>query len=249
MTGDERLRQAVSNNAVWCDTVCCAHGCPGEFHDGLWINRHETPPFSPNVVTLSPVGAAADPLARIRELLDAGIPGSWAVKDSFAELELAPLGFQILFEATWLYWPVSRPAPVRAGAGAHWTTVRQAAELARWEAAWRGEPAGGGPAAPLFLPALLADRNVAVVAGYEQQRIVAGAIANRTGAVVGLSNLFVPEHDPEPFRAGCVAAVIGAFPGLPLVGYESGQELAVARSLGFEALGPLRVWLRVNRAE
>jgi len=32
------------------------------------------------------------------------------------------------------------------------------------------------------------------------------------------------------------------FPGLPLVGYERGSELDAMVALGFERLGPLRVW-------
>jgi hypothetical protein len=32
------------------------------------------------------------------------------------------------------------------------------------------------------------------------------------------------------------------FPGLPLVGYECGYELAAAHRAGFETVGPLRVW-------
>lgn len=64
----------------------------------------------------------------------------------------------------------------------------------------------------------------------------------------GISNIFVPPGDGERLRAGCVAAAQDAFPGLPLVGYESGQDLAAMRALGFEATGPLRVWLRQEAA-
>ena len=33
------------------------------------------------------------------------------------------------------------------------------------------------------------------------------------------------------------------FPGLPLVGYESGDELKAARKAGYEVGDPLRVWV------
>jgi hypothetical protein len=36
------------------------------------------------------------------------------------------------------------------------------------------------------------------------------------------------------------------FPGLPLVGYESGDELKAARRAGFEVGDPLRIWVRVR---
>jgi hypothetical protein len=248
MMSRERTEQAARNNAVWCDTVCRTHGKPGDFLEGIWINRRETPRFYPNAVTLSEAVGTAVQLERIRDLVDVGIPGTWGIKDSFSALDLAPLGVEVLFEATWIYRPASLPRPGDDITQVRWASVGGASELARWEAAWRGAPANEGTTkqAPIFLPSLLMDSNVVVLAAYRKHRIVAGAIANRTGDVAGLSNLFVPQRHPEPFRAGCVAAVIDAFPGLPIVGYDRGRELAAAQALGFELLGPVRIWARVS---
>ncbi len=69
-------------------------------------------------------------------------------------------------------------------------------------------------------------------------------LANRTDDVVGLSNVLVSAEDTVSFWAGCVATVHESFPGLPLVGYERGRELAVAQAVGFDLLQPLKVWLR-----
>jgi hypothetical protein len=41
-----------------------------------------------------------------------------------------------------------------------------------------------------------------------------------------------------------VRAAAALRPGLPIVGYERGEDLAEARQAGFTALGPLRVWAR-----
>ncbi len=79
------------------------------------------------------------------------------------------------------------------------------------------------------------------MAAYRDQQVVAGAIANRSGDVVGVSNVFA-HTDAERSWAGCLTTIIDAFPGLPLVGYERGDELVIAQGLGFEAVGPLRVW-------
>lgn len=237
---DERVQHAVRNNAVWCDSVCRAHGRPGVFRDGIWVNRHPVPRFYPNAVTL----AAAQPetqLADIRDLREAGIPGEWGVKDSFGCLDLASLGFRVLFRAQWIW---RRPAPPEAGedvADARWVRIRQAPALAEWETAWGG--ASHSDQERIFLPALLADARIAVVAAYHGNRIIAGAIANRATDVVGLSNLFVPAHDGERFWAGCVAAVGDAFPQLPIVGYVTDGDLGVAGALGFETIGALRVWV------
>jgi hypothetical protein len=57
-----------------------------------------------------------------------------------------------------------------------------------------------------------------------------------------LSNIFLPEAGGEALRVALLAAVEQVFPGLPLVGYEQGADLAAMRALGFEGLGALRVW-------
>jgi hypothetical protein len=242
-----RVEQAARNNAIWCDTVCRAHGVPGEFHDALWINRHTVPRFYSNAVTLSDGRAKAAQLAHLQALLDSRLPGSWSVKDSFRELDLTALGFQVLFEATWLWRPASPAIPQSVPAGVRWNQVRNASELAQWETAWNDDPANtsSAPQPRLFLPALLADQRIAFLAAYQGQVIVAGAIANRTGDVVGLSNVFVPKaEDRAWFWADCIAAIQDRFPGLPLVSYQRGPELALAQTVGFEPLQDLSVWIR-----
>jgi hypothetical protein len=44
--------------------------------------------------------------------------------------------------------------------------------------------------------------------------------------------------------AGVVRAVASLRPGLPIVGYERGEDLAAARRAGFTVLGSLRIWAR-----
>jgi hypothetical protein len=142
----------------------------------------------------------------------------------------------------WVFWRSSEPVQAEAApSDLRWSRIDSAAELAAWEVAWRGQPSDD-PYARIFLPALLEDDSIAIVAAYRDQQIVAGAIANRTGQVGGLSNVFVATQDAQRLRAGCVAAAQECFPGLPLVGYESGADLAAFRALGFEELGPLRIW-------
>jgi hypothetical protein len=252
--GDERMKQsqaqtlvaqAVCNNAIWCHTVCRAHGHAGEFLEGIWLTRRAAPLFYPNAVTLADDQAATAQLAAIQALIRANIPGAWAVKDSFATLDLAPLGFRLLFDAAWIARSSTQALPAADIAGVRWRTVQSAAELRAWEIAWRGVPMDAAEASPpIFLPALLADETVAILAAYRDHQIIAGAIVNRTDEVVGLSNVFVPTGNDAAFRAGCVIAVMERFPDLPIVGYESGGDLAAFGELGFQELGPLRIWLR-----
>jgi len=242
-TAVDRAQQAARNNAAWCDVVCRAHGRPGELLDGLWVNRHETPPLYPNVVTLDRLHPD-EHLEHIRAFMRAGVPGAWAVKDSFCTLDLAPLGFELLFEAEWI-WRAAAPTN-RTGdiSDVSWSRIERAADLAAWEAASKAASKEEDTGERVFLPALLRDADVAVIAAHRQREIIAGAIGNRAAGAVGLSNVFVPDDAALLYWAGCIAAVSDGFPRLPLVGYESGETFAVARTLGFEPVGRLRVWSR-----
>jgi hypothetical protein len=240
-----RVEQAAFNNAVWCDTVCRAHSGAGRFLEDLWINRRPTPRAYPNAVTLTNARRRAHQVAHIRDLAHAAIPGEWGIKDSFSALALAPLRFRILFTAQWVGRPAMRSAP-EVLPGVRWIRVRAAAELAAWESAWSRSSSADphADAERVFPAALLADRDVAFIAAYRAERIVAGVIANRTDDVVGMSNLFFPSDDSRRLLAGCVAAVVDTFPGRPLVGYEARDRLAAMQEVGFDALGPLRIWVR-----
>ena len=243
---DPRIKQAAHNNAVWCDTICGAHGVPGEFHDSLWLNRHPVPRYYPNVVTLSTPHDSAAQLASIQALVAARLPGNWGVKDSFHSLDLATLGFQPAFEATWLWRAPSNPPLHRPSSNLRWTRVQSAPELAQWESTWNGGAAQNPSITQprVFLPTLLANPDIVFIAGYQDQSLIAGAIANRTDDVVGLSNVFVPAGDPLLFWPGFVATAQEHYSNLPIVGYERAPELAIAQTIGFESLGPLRVWIR-----
>jgi len=83
------------------------------------------------------------------------------------------------------------------GTDLHWTTVREPAELVMWETAWNNVPEENKNTAALppriFPPSLLSEADIRFVAAYQGREIGAGAIANRTGDVVGVSNVFAPE--------------------------------------------------------
>ncbi|MEU3769384.1 hypothetical protein AB0E55_30380 [Amycolatopsis keratiniphila] len=72
---------------------------------------------------------------------------------------------------------------------------------------------------------------------------VAGVTANRDGGFAGLSNLYTQGDLDEAWR-GATSAVAASFPGLPITGYERGEDLDAALRNGYTALGPLRVWLK-----
>lgn len=216
------LRAAARANAEWCDAFCRAHGIPGRFDDDAWSSPTRTPPLYPDAVTLAPGVDAGALLART----DAG--AGCSVKDSFADLDLAAAGFRPLFRASWI---ARAPLPRPPAAGWHQVTTPDG--LAAWETAWGESPEPG-----FFRPALLAEPAVAVLA---RDDLRAGGVANRSGGVVGLSNVFAVDGD---LAAAYEGAATAASQGLPVVGYERGAALAAARAAGFEPLGGLVVWVR-----
>ncbi len=159
-----RVEKAVHNNARWCDAVCRAYGAAGEFRDSLWLNRNPVPRFYPNAVTLSAHHADTQQ-AKIRALADDHLRGDWGVKDSFGSLDLKPLGFRVAFEATWLWRDASSPPLRQSKSDLRWRIIQTESELLQWENAWSDDPTQPR----VFLPPLLANREVIFIAGLSQR--------------------------------------------------------------------------------
>jgi hypothetical protein len=229
------VRNAALDNARWCDAVCRAHGIPGVFTADCWTSARRTPPLYPDAVTLTERASKDEVLARI----DTGSPGC-SVKDSFASLDLSGAGFTVLFEARWIHRPagLTAPAPVD---GVRWDVVTDSGALAAWAAAWGGGgAAGNGP----FRDELLDDEGTFFLRGRRGDSVVAGAVAGPSGWGVGLSNVFAADGATDAAWAGVLGAVARRWPGLPVVGYESGDDLEAAVRHGCRMTGPLRVWWR-----
>lgn len=223
---------AARNNADWCHGFCDLHGIRGEFRPDSWTSRTRTPRYYPDAVTLARSVEPTEILSRI------DVSSGCSVKDSFADLDLAPWGFEVLFGASWFHRaapsPLDRPAPPG------WELVQDDAGLAAWEAAW-----GRDPTRPrAFLPGLLARDDVAILAMRASDAVVAGAILSSAAGVTGLSNVFVADIDPAEVFAAATAMAGRLWPGQALVGYQAGKDLDAARRSGFEPIGPLVVWLK-----
>ncbi len=229
-------RIAARNNAEWCDAVCRSHGARTQFRDDAWTTPTRSPTYYPDAVTLVPDLSVPDLLSRI------DVSPGCSIKDSFASLDLTRHGFRVLFDAAWIVLTATPPAP-NAGA-ARWEVVRDVDGLARWVDAWRGE---SGP--EHVLRAELLDRDsVAVLAARDGDRVMAGAICNRSANAIGISNFFATDGVTAATRPGCLALAGAHFAMSSFVGYESGDELAAAQRDGFEVVGPLRVWIRDSAA-
>jgi hypothetical protein len=153
-------------------------------------------------------------------------------------------GFFQLFRASWIWKAPARPRantlPVR------WTVLQEPSELAKWEATWwrRTTPGDTTPKPRLFPAALLHASDVAFVAGFVDDKLVAGCVLASSDDVVGLSCSFYETVDPIVTESDLLSEIHRLHPDRPIVSYESGERLRAARLCGFEPVGALRVWLR-----
>ncbi|RTL65079.1 MAG: hypothetical protein EKK41_20665 [Hyphomicrobiales bacterium] len=245
MTGPQ-LVLAARNNAIWCDAICRAHELPGEFHDGYWLTRRGTPRFYPDVVTTAGAEAAPAQIAAITDLVHSNRQRDWFVKDSFNCLRLETLGFRPLLDAEWIVASSAGPDTASQPAQPP-AVVRDEAALRAWELSWAR---AGGATAPdalprVFKPALLADADIRFVSIQGERADSGGGILNRGAGVVGVSNVFGTRLD-RVWR-DLITCAGETFPGLPLIGYEHGDDLSVAKAAGFAPIGTLRIW-RLGRA-
>lgn len=199
----------------------------------VWCSTGRTPPYYPDAITLDPEAVQTDFLPEI----DTASPGC-SIKDSFAALDLTSDGFVELFTAQWIHRPAGLPAGTRPALRTE--RVSTAAQLRDWQAAWHG----GDPSVDIFRPALLDDPSVLLLALHDGKDLAGGFVLNRSSGLVGLSNLFaVDRSNVAAVWSSAITTAAIHFPGLPLVGYERGDDLALALASGFVALGTLRVWL------
>ena len=125
-------------------------------------------------------------------LVAIGLPGGCGVKDSFCALDLAALGFQPLFDATWLW--------------------RAPSELAQWETAWSGSPANNPSSEHprLFLPALLADPELVFTRSRSGDRL------HRAAPVAGLDPVdrtWIPPNQGLHLTASSLRSCVPAASG------------------------------------
>jgi hypothetical protein len=119
-------------------------------------------------------------------------------------------------------------------------------ELGEWERAWRGSDANAAVKGLLrvFSSSLLTEPGIHFLLGRREGVASASAVLNRTRNVVGLSNVFTGDVDAGPLFPGCVGLAGKLYPGVPIVGYERGNQLLHAERSGFSRLAGLRVWER-----
>jgi hypothetical protein len=226
---ETRLAAAIWNNVALCDAVCQLQAIPTCVESGLWRTLTPAPPYYPDVITID----RAVTSEQVGTLLTD--TGGKSIKDSFSALDLAPFGFKPLFSASWIRRDCSllNRSPVMV-----WARVESRGELEFWRSLH-----GSADSIPAEL---LSDPGISVFLGRDDGGHRAGFIANQSGDVVGVSNVFATDIAPELVWRDVAALLAIQYPERDTVGYEEGDALIAARDAGFAAIGPLTVWLRAG---
>jgi len=224
---DSRLRAAVDASIGWYEDLCTLHGVESKLVDGLWSSLAPPPPLHSDAVAVEPTVTRDQVLAALDGRAQAGF------KDSFSTIDMSDAGMDLLFAASWIHRPPnsqrSTDAPVT------WSVVTSVAGLADWTS--RHDTTG------VLLPGLLDRAHFNVLAKYQADDIVAGAVARLASGVVGVSNVFaVPGQTVD--WAELAHEIDRLYPGRSIVGYERGADLIGAIEGGFTPVGELRVWTR-----
>lgn len=230
MAHDHRAVIAANNNADLYEALFTAWGLRYERGPFAFVSKDRPPPYYSHLTVLAP-DCTEQVIPHLRAMAHR-FAEAISFKDSFCEFLRRDRGFNLLFEASWL-WRAPESASVPKG----WVTVEDPLELAAWEMAWKS---GGTPTnARMFRARMLRSPDVFFLGKKEAGVFVSGCIANRSSGCIGISNVFPVDDDKGAFEEAA-AAVASTDPSLPIVGYAVRPPLG-APPLGFERTGQLRV--------
>ncbi|WP_029191943.1 hypothetical protein [Paenibacillus elgii] len=215
---------AVLNNIAWCGIVCESHGLIPISSERVWGLLSKAPELYPDIITSSRHTTSDEVHSFIgnREI--------FSIKDSFANLNMVPYGFTVLFDAEWIcHDPVADVDHVQS----EWTVVSSEEDLAKWTCA--------SGLQKVLKPKLLERKDVKIFL-HENNGELSGFIANLSANTVGISNVF--SNTNKKIWSDIAPIVSSYFPGIQMVGYENGDDLTAALLSGWASIGPLRVWIK-----
>lgn len=187
MQPDQIVREAIANNVAW---VCSVNACAGAVafqQSSVGVLFQGTMPEGyPNLITQERGLSSGDVKDVIDKLRGLNLPAGFGIKDSHAELDLAPFGFERLLEGRWISYPAAKRGEVDHLSSCSMSWINQADAIEHWCAAAGLESF----AQQVNLQLLAARADVHVLEVRCAGDVVAGAIFNLSGNVAGVSNVF-----------------------------------------------------------
>lgn len=224
---NEKVDIAVLNNIVWCGLVCETHGITAASGKHIWRTTSNAPIYYPDMITSSRLVT----IEEVKDIISTNEVAS--VKDSFANLDMSPFGYELLFTADWIFHElIAKWESVQA----EWRQVTTENDLAEWTSAHGTQN--------LIRYELLERKDVKIYMNKKKDNL-AGFIANLGANAIGISNVF-SSVNREDLWSDISKIISNDFPGVPMVGYERGADLTAALQSGWITIGPLRVWVKSN---
>ena len=236
-----KIEKAIANNNGLYEAVFRNFKISSQKNENIWYSLEKVPPLYSNLVTLSRNWVPDTIFEQIDKKSERDRWNEWSIKDSFAVLNLEKIGLKKLFDAKWMYLEDSKFKPSE-NLRINFEIVSDENGLRDWKSAWGSYEEGEDLADQIFDSSLLFDKDIFLVAAYKNEKLESGCLVNRTDDVLGISNFFSPNQN---YWSATIEFIKKAIGRNDIVGYESNLELIERlRSLGFDPLGDLSVWLK-----
>ena len=228
---------AVENNIHLCGAILRGQNLPTAKTTQDWHCCVKAPPYYPNIITRSREWKPDAVFEVIEKMAAREHWDGWSIKDSYACLDLASVGFKKLFDAKWVFLSHQNFHASKLKSGVKFKVIRDSVELASWCAAWDSNVELG---AKIFHADLLSNQELHFIAGYEGHRLMAGCLLNQSSSCIGISNFFA-QTDRNLVWSSLVEFIYAEFGQVDVVGYERAENCKSLVQLGYETVGELAV--------
>jgi GNAT superfamily N-acetyltransferase len=242
------IARAAANNIHQSEAVLEALGSRGKFTDDLWTNPHLWNIPYANGGTLSVGGDEQRQLDEIAQLTS-GRPAGVAtyVMDSWAVLDLTPLGYEIHFTDEWY---VLRK-PVTDGGQSGGERVRpivhpdDLAEFDRASVLGFDVALPSDPPGHTFAPSLLDDGRFQFLGLYVDGALASGLYLFDDSDSTGVYTFFtLPRYRGRGHATELLRTALQAVSTFPLATNPSPLSRGIFAKLGFQPIGERRLWRR-----
>lgn len=236
----DKQKLASNNNLALYQAVFAAHNKTLELNDDIYFLPVKTPPLYSNLATRNKDWRPDEIFQQIDKLAKEENWQDWSIKDSFQCLDLTKFGFEKLFDSQWIYLESNDFSSLDTPDHIDFKMIESENDLQLWIEVW-GEGVELGN--QIYNKDLLENSDVKFVIGYVDSKPIYVALLNKSDDVIGVSNFFISEKT-EIVWSDLVKFIQNQFGLVDIVGYEDAETVSKIKSIGFESVGNLTVWLK-----
>jgi GNAT superfamily N-acetyltransferase len=243
VSSDVKLEIAIRNFVDHCQAIPTALGSPGTRTPYFAANQHTLDIPYPNGITIGGVENSQSHIVQIQQLMAARPPNAkTGVVDAYPNLDLTPLGFEMMFDSPWAYREPTEPNPPPQ-IDRPIETVRTPEQLLKFD---RAAAIGFGQphADTVYSNPLLNDDRYRFCFIRQSGEVVAGVQTFTNEESVGIYTLFtLADHQRKGYAAALVYEALARAPGLPAITNPNDNSDRVFESNGFTRIGTRTIWI------